>query len=235
MNRFNTCYGIAIALLLVIGLPAHGQAFKDALAPLVEASCIDCHDADTDTPLNFEKLGHALSDAATFRQWVKIFDRVDKGEMPPKKKKRPDPILKNKALPVLEAALRTANLKQQAAQGRVAARRLTRLEFEYTLQDILGIGGKLKRHLPPENASAKFANVAEKQGISPVHIRSYLKAVDAALDETIMLGPKPRVAARVIDYRNNRYSSMWFDRPMRNGVQTVLRTDDAYVMFSYRS
>ena len=66
MNRF-----IAIALLL-IGLHAHGQAFKAAVTPLVEASCIDCHDSDTDTPLNFEKLGHDLSDAATFRKWVKI-------------------------------------------------------------------------------------------------------------------------------------------------------------------
>ena len=36
-----------------------------------------------------------------------------------------------------------------------------------------------------------------------------------------------------MDYRNG-YSSMWFDRPMRNGGQTVMRTD-AYVMFSYRS
>jgi hypothetical protein len=228
MNRFITI------TLLLIGLPAHGQAFKEAVKPLVEASCIDCHDADTETPLNFEKIGHDLSDAATFRQWVKVFDRVDKGEMPPKKKKRPDPALKNKALAALEADLRAANLKQQDAEGRVAARRLTRLEFEYTLQDILGIGGNLKRHLPPENASAKFANVAEKQGISPVHIRSYLKAVDVALDEAIMLGPKPRAGGRDIDYRNNRYSSMWFDRPMRNGGQTVMRTDDAYVMFSYR-
>ena len=176
----------------------------------MEASCIDCHDADTDTPLNFEKLGHDLSDAATFRQWVKIFDRVDKGEMPPKKKKRPDSVLKNSALAALKADLSAANLKEQAAQGRVAARRLTRLEFEYTLQDILGIGGNLKRYLPPENASAKFANVAEKQGISPVHIRSYLKAVDAALDEAIALGPKPRAGGRDMDYRNNRFSSMWF-------------------------
>ena len=62
MNRF-----IVIALLLLIGLPAHGQPFKEAMEPLVEASCIDCHDADTDTPLNFEKIGHDLSDAATFR------------------------------------------------------------------------------------------------------------------------------------------------------------------------
>ena len=81
MNR-----SIVIILLLVIGLPAHGQAFKAAVSPLVEASCIDCHDANTDTQLNFEKLGHDLSDAATFRQWIKIFDRVQKGEMPPKKK-----------------------------------------------------------------------------------------------------------------------------------------------------
>ena len=228
MNRFITI------TLLLIALQVHGQAFKDRLAPLVEASCIYCHDADTETPLNFEKIGHDLSDAVTFRQWVKIFDRVDKGEMPPKKKKRPDPALKNKALAALEADLRAANLKKQDAEGRVAARRLTRLEFEYTLQDILGIGGNLKRHLPPENASAKFANVAEKQGISPVHIRSYLKAVDVALDEAIMLGPKPRAGAHNMDYRNNRYTSTWFDRPMRNGGQTVMRTDDAYVMFSYR-
>ena len=38
----------------------------------------------------------------------------------------------------------------------------------------------------------------------------------------------------MMDYCNNRYSSMWLDCPMRNGGQTVMRTDDAYVMFSYR-
>ena len=74
---------LVIICSLFFGLATHGQPFKEAMEPLVEASCIDCHDADTDTPLNFENIGHDLSDAATFRQWVKIFDRVDKGEMPP--------------------------------------------------------------------------------------------------------------------------------------------------------
>ena len=45
MNRF-----------IAIALPTHGQTFKDALAPLVEASCIDCHDADTDTPVIFDEI-----------------------------------------------------------------------------------------------------------------------------------------------------------------------------------
>ncbi|MBT22054.1 hypothetical protein CMK17_19205, partial [Candidatus Poribacteria bacterium] len=123
-----------LTIIPLFALPAHGQAFKAAVSPLVEASCIDCHDADTDTQLNFEKLGHDLSDAATFRQWVKIFDRVQKGDMPPKKKKRPDKELKNKAMAALGDDLRTENLKQQSAtKGRVPSRRLTRLEFENTL------------------------------------------------------------------------------------------------------
>lgn len=82
----------------VFSLSIYGQAFKEAWAPLVKASCIDCHDADTDTPLNPEKLGHDLSDTATFRQWVMIIEQVDSGEMPPKMKKRPDRVNKNKAL-----------------------------------------------------------------------------------------------------------------------------------------
>ena len=51
MNRF-----IVIALLLLIALPTHGLAFKEAVAPLVEASCIDCHDSDTDTPFIFDEI-----------------------------------------------------------------------------------------------------------------------------------------------------------------------------------
>ena len=229
MNRF-----IAIALLLLIALPTHGQAFKDAVAPLIEASCMDCHDADTDTPLNFEELGVDLSDIETFRKWVKIYDRVQKGEMPPKKKARPAAALKNMALAALENDLRTENLKQQRTRGRVPTRRLTRGELEYTLQDMLGVRGDLARHLPPENTSATFDTVADKQGISPLHIRSYLEAADAALDEAIELGSKPRAGARSMDYRNNRYSTMWFERPIRNGGRTVMKTEDAYVTFEFK-
>ena len=58
---------------------------------------------------------------------------------------------------------------------------MTRLEYEYTLHDLLGIGGEIAKHLPPENSSATFDTVAIDQGISPVHIRSYLHAADVAI------------------------------------------------------
>ena len=219
---------------LFFALPIYGQAFKEAWAPLVEASCIDCHDADTDTPLNLEKLGHDLSDTATFRQWVKIFDQVDSGEMPPKKKKRPDRVIKNKALATLHQHLRDTSVARQKRDGRTVARRLTQAEYEYTMHDLLGIGGDLASELPPENTSSTFDTIAADQGISPVHIRSYLAAADVAIDEAIELGRKPRMEPRLIDYRNNFYSSMWFERELRRGGNTVLRTDDAYVLFDNR-
>ena len=43
-------------LSLVIALSANGQAFKGAVAPLIEASYMDCHDSDTDTPFIFDEI-----------------------------------------------------------------------------------------------------------------------------------------------------------------------------------
>ena len=39
---------------------------------------------------------------------------------------------------------------------------------------------------------------------------------------------------RLIDYRNNSYVQMWFKRELRRGGNTVLRADDAFVLFDNR-
>ena len=207
---------------------------RQSVESLVEASCFDCHDADTKTALNFDELSFDLTDADAFRTWEKVYDMIDSGEMPPKKKPRPDPKLKNDALASLHKHLRDTSLAQQKQDGRTPARRLTRIEYEHTLHDLLGIGGDLAAKLPPENLSAPFDTIAAEQGISPVHIRSYLLAADAAIDEALELGRKPSMEPRPIDYRNNPYAKMWFDRELRRGGNTVLRADDAYVLFDNR-
>lgn len=226
---------ITLCICAIALLPAaSGGIEKEHVLPLIEASCIDCHDGDTKTPLNFEELSYDLSDPEVFRAWEKIFDQVESGEMPPEKKARPDPSKKKAALDSLGQHLREASLTQQRKNGRVSARRLTRIEYEYSLHDVLGIGGDLASKLPPENTSSTFDTIASDQGISPVHIRSYLAAADAAIDEVIELGPKPAMKPRLIDYRNHPYVRMWFERELRRGGNTVLRADDAFVMFDNR-
>jgi len=217
-----------------VGGQFYDAYFESAVSPLIDASCIECHDRDTETALNFEALAFDLDDPKTFRTWEKVFDLVESGEMPPEKKARPDPARKKAALDSLHQHLRKANLANQKENGRSPVRRLTRTEYEHTLHDLLGIGGDLASKLPPENQTATFDTVAAAQGISPVHIRSYLAAADLALDEAIELGPRPRMEARQVDYRNHPYQQMWFERELRRGGNTVLRTDDAFVTFDGR-
>ena len=207
---------------------------RPSVEALVDASCIDCHDSDTKTALNFDDLSFDLTDPDAFRLWENVYDRIDSGEMPPENKPRPDLKLKSDALESLHQNLRKTSLAQQKQDGRTPARRLTRIEYEHTLHDLLGIGDDLAAKLPPKNLSAPFDTIAAEQGISPVHIRSYLIAADAAIDEALELGKKPNMEPRHVDYRNNSYSSMWFSRGLRRGGGTVLRTDDAYVLFDHR-
>lgn len=208
--------------------------FESEIAPLLEASCLECHDAETKTDLNFEVLGHDLSDPAVFRRWEMVYDQIRTGEMPPKKKARPDAALLKRALHAFRNDLREANRRAQTRNGRVPVRRLTGVEYEFTLQDLLGIGGAFANYLPPESGSAKFDTVAEGQGISPVHIRGYLAGADQALDEAITLGRRPPKDPRLIDYQNSPYVAMWFERELRRGGNTIKKVEDAVVTFDSR-
>src|ERR1043166_5545110 len=58
----------------------------------LEQRCFECHDAETKKgDLDLTALGFDLEEAKTFARWVKVHDRVRDGEMPPKKKARPEP------------------------------------------------------------------------------------------------------------------------------------------------
>ena len=131
----------------------------------------------------------------------------------------------------LRRDLRDTNLAAQRRNGRVPLRRLTRGEYEHTLHDLLGIHSELAKHLPPENDSSSFDTVSTAQGLSPVHVRSYLAAADMALDEAIKLGRRPRRAPRKIDYLNSPYVEKSHDIPIRNGESITKKLDDAVALF----
>jgi hypothetical protein len=224
------CLHIAIVLrvffpnIIVAELPAE-------IDPFIRESCIDCHDVDTETRLDFTELGNNFEDTELFRKWVHVFDRITNGEMPPPEATQPGKAARRAALSFLEGNLRQASHLSQQTNGRVPSRRLARMEYQHTLHDVLGIGGDLARHLPPENESGAFDVIAATQDMSSVHVRGLLKAADLALDEAMQLGAQPGMAEREIDYFNSRYIQMWVDRPVRRGGGTIFKTDRDIVTF----
>src|SRR4051812_33263991 len=57
----------------------------------VEQYCSDCHDAAARVAgLDFAALSQDLTDAETLRRWVRVYDRIADGEMPPTAAVQPD-------------------------------------------------------------------------------------------------------------------------------------------------
>lgn len=231
MTRLARSAFVCILLVCVVSHSLCVPALATNLDALIQSSCIECHDANTETRLDFTTLEKDFGNAESFRKWVHIFDRIESGKMPPPEETQPSKAARVMALSFLESELKQANERSQKTIGRVPSRRLSRMEYEHTLHDLLGIGGDLARHLPPENESGAFDVVAATQEMSSVHVRGLLMAADLALDEAIQLGAKPRIEKREIDYFNSRYIQMWIDRPVRRGGGTIFKTDRDVVTF----
>lgn len=181
---------IAIACMLLPN-DALGQQFKLPVQALIESSCIACHDEGSDTGLDLSSLSFDLSNPEDFRAWVKVFDRSIAGEMPPESEDRPDDDILSAALEALKNDLHKTSHRLQQQTGRVSARRLTKLEYKYTLQDLLQISEDVSVNLPDESDSGSFDTVGSSQRISAVHMKSYLQATNVALSAAIQLGENP--------------------------------------------
>lgn len=223
---------IAIALAVPsLSLPLH--AFEADVAPLVQKHCIACHTGTILAPLDLAGLSYDLTDPATFGAWARVYERLENGEMPPVGALKPEPDELAAALASMKESLLEANLASRNGQ-RTPLRRLTRLEYAYTIADLLGLdeaqGVDLIQNLPVEADTGGFDTVASKQGISALHVRSYLDAADRALDAALALGPRPRTTRRDIQYAESGYMNFMHTAKILGGGITK-RVDDRVVMF----
>ena len=232
MNRSRTT---CLVLLLAGFAPgvALAQSFEADVRPLVETACLACHGARTVTPLDISGLGYDLTDRDTFRAWERVYERVRSGEMPPRAAARPDPAVMETALGSLERALTDANLSARG-ELRTPLRRLTRLEYAYTIADLLhvdeAVGLDLSEGLPAEADSGGFDTVAAHQSMSPLHVRAYLEAADRALDAAIRTGPRPDPVEHRIEYVDSQYLP-FIENAEALGLGIVKKLDDAYAAF----
>ena len=230
--KARTCAAFAACLWLASGV-ASAQSVEADVAPLVKGTCLACHGDRTVTPLNLASLGFDLTDRATYRAWERVYERVANGEMPPATMPRPDAAVVETALGSLKRALVEANLVARGGQ-RTPLRRLTRLEYAYTISDLLrldeAVGMELSQVLPAEADSGGFDTVAARQSMSPLHVQAYLDAADRALDAALQVGPRPATDTYHIDYAQSRY--LWGISVARGlGLGIVKKVDDAFVMF----
>ena len=101
----------SLLFLLLAVLPVRALAAPQSF---LERYCHDCHDADSKKGnLDLTVLGFAPETADV---WIKIHDVVEQGEMPPKKKTRPEQAAKSAFLAELDGHRHAGDRPGAAAQ-----------------------------------------------------------------------------------------------------------------------
>lgn len=173
----------------------------EGIGQFLQTHCLDCHDAESRKgDIDLTSLKMDLSDRVTFDRWVKVHDKVENGDMPPKKKRQPELQERDEFLTSLAQPLRAADRVRQSEQGRSVVRRLNRVEFETALGDLLQLPLRLRELLPPDARGAGFDTVGAALNVSAVQMESYLQAVDVALDQATQLIEPPPVKKWRLSY-----------------------------------
>src|SRR5689334_15334767 len=130
---------LAVGLLWMSAV-ASGAAGDQSVPAFVRAHCADCHDAKThEGGLDLTSLAVDPARPENFARWVKVHDRVQKGEMPPADSKRLPAAAQAEFLQDLSATLIAADRTRVTTEGRAIARRINRYEYENTLRDLLAL------------------------------------------------------------------------------------------------
>lgn len=175
---------IAISSLLLGSGSAPAAEPPDPVQEFLSTNCLDCHSGGgAEAGLDLDELGDDLRDPEQVARWVRIFDRVNDGEMPPEDALEVPADETEQFLRSAGGWLRSEQHQQHQSVGRVRGRRLTSLQVERTLHDLLGVDIPLADRLPDDLRTDGFTTVADGQSVSHFQLERHLDAVDAALEE----------------------------------------------------
>ena len=91
--RRASCFFLIAAFVASMPVLAQDDTERSRAMQFIGKYCADCHDDQTlKAGLDLTHLEFKPNDDANFATWVKVHDRVNAGEMPPKKKPRPEAV-----------------------------------------------------------------------------------------------------------------------------------------------
>lgn len=168
--------------------------FTSSIRPLLNQHCVDCHGAElTEGNIRIDTLNPDLLRGEDTDWWVEIFAVVTKGEMPPPDSSELSTAERQQIVEWLSTELQTASRLRRSAGSQSSFRRLTRYEYNYSLQDLLGLPWNFAKDLPPEpHTEEGFENSAELLHLSTSQFETYHRLARQALTRATVRGDRPQ-------------------------------------------
>ena len=200
-----------ILILLCLFMTFHdlAKSMADELSgvTLIKNFCLDCHDGETQKgEINLKAALGSEPLVKNLDLWKTVINRIENGDMPPKKNDQPSYSEKKALLKWLDREVVQFDYSSIDDPGYEQARRLTHIEFSNTLRDLLGLNMNLVEDFPIDlSGKSGFDNSANTLFLQPILMERYLGAIDKAVEATIPLEGNPTGKSPVlIVWPNNK-------------------------------
>jgi hypothetical protein len=139
VGKFTAVLGLGVAMLA----SAPAADFARDIKPLLAKYCYDCHDTATrESGLDLERFSDLSTILPERALWGSVLEKVESRQMPPPKEENPPTAAERRAL--VDWITQLAGLPDPALgapdPGKPLLRRLTRLEYNNSVRDLLGLG-----------------------------------------------------------------------------------------------
>ena len=155
------------------------QRFVGTVRPFIDTYCLDCHGPEKPKgDLDLSPYAGAESVARDLQRWELVLERLEAGDMPPRKAtQHPTPVQTREIIAWVQT-LRNHEAKRNAGDpGPVLARRLSNAEYDYSIRDLTGVDLHPTREFPVDPANQEgFDNSGESLSMSPALLKKYLGA-----------------------------------------------------------
>lgn len=172
---------------------ANLAAFRNDVEPILRRSCIECHGASNqEGNIRIDTLDPDLFQGDDVDWWLEVLAVLSNGEMPPVGESDLSDGDRSKVVEWLSSQIQLASAVRRSQEGHSSFRRMTRYEYNYVLQDLLGLPYNFAKDLPPEATSEDgFQNSSELLHMSLVQFGIYQEAGLKALKKATVSGPQP--------------------------------------------
>ncbi|MEM1297176.1 MAG: DUF1587 domain-containing protein, partial [Verrucomicrobiota bacterium] len=169
--------------------------FQSEIGPLLQHACVQCHGPDKQkADFRVDTLDPNLIEGEDADWWLEVVDVLSNAEMPPDDA---DVALADAdraaIIDWLSSEIQVASHVRRSEEGHSSFRRMTRYEYRYALQDLLGLPFDFAKDLPPETESEDgFQNSSEMLQMTSIQFEMYRDLGRKALKKATVSGPQPQ-------------------------------------------
>ena len=156
----------------------------------LETHCVSCHGPDkAKGDLRVDRLSRKFRTGEDSHVWAEVIEKVNSGEMPPKKKPTQDEIAA--FVTTLDSRLKEGKAARMAARPAVAHYRLSRKEYQNTVYDLLGVRYDPTKpgELNEDTLWHGYERIGSELSLSPSHMDRYYRAAKVVLDRAFPATP----------------------------------------------